>query len=80
MSGRAVSIGGTSAASPTFAGIVALLNDARIEKGLPTLGFLNPLLYAIGAAFPKGFNDITSGNNPGCGTPGFNVSLFAPDK
>jgi hypothetical protein len=50
--------------------IVALLNDARLAKGLPTLGFLNPLLYSDKVA--KTFNDITIGNNPGCGTPGFN--------
>ena len=43
--GKAASIGGTSAASPTFAGIISLLNDARIEKKLPPLGFLNPFLY-----------------------------------
>ena len=47
-----------------------LLNDARLSKGLPSLGFLNPLLYSVGVS---GFNDITVGNNPGCGTPGFNV-------
>ncbi|KAG5717556.1 Tripeptidyl-peptidase sed2, partial [Termitomyces sp. T112] len=35
-------IGGTSASSPTFAGLVALLNDARLSQGLPPLGFLNP--------------------------------------
>lgn len=70
--GRAALIGGTSAASPTFAGIVSLLNDARLSKGLPPLGFLNPLLYTIGQA---GLNDITEGNNPGCGTNGFNVSV-----
>ena len=68
--GRAASIGGTSASSPAFAGIVSLLNDARLSKGLPSLGFLNPLLYSVGVS---GFNDITVGNNPGCGTPGFNV-------
>ena len=74
LSGRPVSIGGTSAAAPTFAAIISLLNDARISKGLPSLGFLNPLLYALQAADPQAFNDITVGNNPGCGTPGFNVS------
>ena len=68
-------IGGTSAAAPTFAGFVALLNDARIKAGLPTLGFLNPLIYSIGATDPTAFNDITTGNNPGCGTEGFNVSF-----
>lgn len=41
--------------------------------GKPSLGFLNPLLYSRGAA---ALNDITQGNNPGCGTLGFNVSLL----
>jgi len=68
-------IGGTSAASPTFAGLVSLLNDARLSKGLPSLGFLNPLIYAIGALVPKGFNDIVGGSNPGCGTEGFNATV-----
>lgn len=67
-------IGGTSASAPAFAALVALLNDARLKKGLPSLGFLNPLIYNIGVNFPEGFNDIIAGNNPGCGTPGFNVS------
>ncbi|KAI0797009.1 tripeptidyl peptidase A [Abortiporus biennis] len=70
LSGFIVSIGGTSAAAPTFAGFVSLLNDARISNGLPPLGFLNPLLYTI----PEAFNDITTGSNPGCGTPGFNAT------
>ena len=74
LSGEAILIGGTSAAAPTFAGFESLLNDARLRKGLPSLGFLNPLLYTIGEFFPDGFNDITVGNNPGCGTEGFNVS------
>lgn len=72
LGGRAVSIGGTSASSPTFAGFVALLNDARLKNKQPPLGFLNPLLYTI----PQGFTDITSGHNAGCGTPGFNVRLI----
>ena len=69
--GEPVLIGGTSASSPAFAGIVALLNDARLSAGLPPLGFLNPFFYSKGAA---GFNDITVGNSTGCGTIGFNVS------
>jgi tripeptidyl-peptidase-1 len=70
--GKVGSIGGTSAASPTVASIISLLNDARISKGMSPLGFLIPLLYS--KAF-SGFNDITAGSNPGCGTTGFNVSL-----
>lgn len=69
--GAPTAVGGTSCAAPTVAGIVSLLNDARLSAGRPALGFLNPLIYAAGAL---GFNNITAGNNPGCGTEGFNVS------
>ncbi|CDO69652.1 hypothetical protein BN946_scf184851.g40 [Trametes cinnabarina] len=66
--GRVESVAGTSASSPTFAGVIALLNDFRISRGKTPLGFLNPLIYSSGVG---GFNDITSGSNPGCGTNGF---------
>ncbi|KAJ7591538.1 tripeptidyl peptidase A [Mycena floridula] len=69
--GQAVHIGGTSASSPAFTGFVALLNDARLSAGKKSLGFLNPLLYSKAVS---GFNDITTGNAPGCGTPGFNAT------
>ncbi|TFY52562.1 hypothetical protein EVJ58_g9946 [Rhodofomes roseus] len=68
-------IGGTSAAAPTVGGIVSLLNDARLAKGLPALGFLNPLIYAIGAIVPDAFNDIVGGSNRGCGTEGFTAEV-----
>jgi len=66
--GRDVSIGGTSASSPAFAGVISLVNDALIAKGRPPLGWLNPWLYSTGHA---ALNDITSGTNPGCNTTGF---------
>ena len=44
-------IGGTSAATPVLAGMVSLINDARLEAGQPTLGFLNPFLYKNKEAF-----------------------------
>jgi tripeptidyl-peptidase-1 len=53
---------GTSASAPAFAGIVALLNDARLKAKKPSLGFLNPLLYAN----PDALNDITLGGSTGC--------------
>ena len=68
--GFAIGVGGTSAACPTFSGIISLLNDARIAAGKPVLGFLNPFLYQNAAAF----NDITTGDNPGCGTSGFEAA------
>ena len=45
------------------ASIIALINDARLRAGKPTLGFLNPLIYLF--AF-KGFTDITTGQTDGC--------------
>ncbi|RPD75592.1 family S53 protease-like protein [Lentinus tigrinus ALCF2SS1-7] len=60
---------GTSASSPGFASMVALINDQLLNAGKPPLGFLNPFLYSQAAA--GAFNDITSGSNPGCGTEGF---------
>ena len=66
-------IGGTSASSPTFAGIIALLNDVRLSDGKPPLGFLNPWIYSSANI---GFNDITIGHNGGCGTYGFIVSVL----
>ncbi|KAH9474991.1 Tripeptidyl-peptidase sed2 [Psilocybe cubensis] len=69
--GRPHMIGGTSAATPVVAGIVAMLNDARLGAGLSPLGFLNPMIYSRGAA---GFNDITVGHNSGCLTSGFNAT------
>ena len=68
--GRTLGVGGTSASAPIVAGIVTLLNEARIAAGKGPIGFLNPTFYAN----PDAFNDITIGNNPGCGTGGFNAT------
>lgn len=61
--GREVLESGTSASAPTFAGVVALLNAARIEAGKPGLGFLNPWIYSAGY---KGLTDIVNGGSRGC--------------
>ncbi|KAI0631107.1 family S53 protease-like protein [Trametes polyzona] len=66
--GKQSGVLGTSASSPTFASVVALLNDELLRAGKKPLGFLNPLLYSKGAA---ALTDIKSGSNPGCGTKGF---------
>lgn len=57
-------VGGTSMAAPQWAAFLALVNEARKDKGFKTIGFLNPILY--GATPPEKiaiFVDITSGNN-----------------
>ncbi|KAJ7860439.1 peptidase S8/S53 domain-containing protein [Mycena olivaceomarginata] len=69
--GRTSSVGGTSASSPTVAGVISLLNDFRISEGKAPLGFLNPLIYSTAKS---GFTDILSGSNPGCGQAGFTAA------
>ncbi|KAM5352648.1 hypothetical protein ACJ41O_005370 [Fusarium nematophilum] len=60
---RQETTGGTSAASPVFGSMVALLNNERFKKGKPPMGFLNPWLYKFGR---DGFTDITVGKSAGC--------------
>jgi tripeptidyl-peptidase I len=51
--------------------MLALVNGERLKKGKKSIGFLNPVLYKF-AYREKGFvKDITEGDNPGCGTSGF---------
>ena len=67
-------VAGTSCATPMFAGVVAALNDVRFNAGRSSLGFLNPLLYKIGAEHPTAFQDITDGSNPQGECPGFEAT------
>jgi subtilase family serine protease len=53
-------IGGTSVGAPTFAGILALINQATASNGL---GNVNPMLYQLAATTPNAFHDVTSGTN-----------------
>lgn len=50
--------GGTSASSPQVAGLIALANEQQVTAGQKPLGFLDPLLYAVG-------------NRPGAATADF---------
>jgi tripeptidyl-peptidase-1 len=70
--GNISTVGGTSASAPTFAAVIALVNDALIAAGRPTLGFLNPWLY--GGAYAA-LTDITIGSSIGCDTLGFPAAV-----
>ncbi len=50
------SIGGTSLSSPLMAGVIAILNQKRLQSGKPLVGFANPLFYSHGT--PSG-SDLT---------------------
>jgi len=56
-------VGGTSAATPTIAGVAAYLNDLSYRKSGKPLGFLNPLFYQMYAEAPEAFTDVTIGDN-----------------
>ncbi len=66
---------GTSASAPTFAGIMADIEQAAGER----LGFLNPTLYSLASSDPSVFHEITSGcsllqpnwNDPAATKPGY---------
>jgi pseudomonalisin len=66
-------VGGTSAASPAFAGIMALVvQHATARQGNANVAFYS-LAGKQGAGGASVFHDITSGNNSVPGLPGFNA-------
>jgi kumamolisin len=59
-------VGGTSAATPLTAAGIALIDQDAEKHGEPTLGFLNPLIYGLGAdaaTRKSAFFDVTTGND-----------------
>ena len=58
--------GGTSFATPRWAGFLALVNQQSIANGHGPVGFINPAIYSLGASssYSSAFHDITSGSNP----------------
>jgi kumamolisin len=57
--GQQETVGGTSAAAPLWAGLIALINQQLAQQGKQAAGFINPTLYQNGSDF----HDITQGNN-----------------
>jgi len=64
-------IAGTSAASPSFAGVMALVVQSQGGKGQ---GTANPALYGLLSAAKNPFHPTPSGNNNVPGVPGFTAS------
>lgn len=58
-SGKVSPVGGTSASTPLFAGLVSLLNEARLDAGKPPMGYLNIWIFQN----PSMFTDVTVGTN-----------------
>jgi uncharacterized repeat protein (TIGR01451 family) len=68
---RYIGVGGTSCASPLWAGFIALVNQMAANNGHAAVGFVNPALYAIatGPNYTSCFHDITTDNNEWSGSP-----------
>jgi subtilase family serine protease len=56
-------VGGTSAAAPLLAGMIALWDQKAHQGGQPKPGFVPPLLYSIAAHAPTSFLDVELGGN-----------------
>jgi subtilase family serine protease len=64
--GDLTAVGGTSAAAPTFAGILALIEQYLVSGSFqttPGVGNANPNLYYIATNNPTAMNDVTVGSN-----------------
>ena len=61
-------VSGTSASTPTVAGMLTLINEARLKKGMKSVGMIGPALYSLasGGDAKRIFNDITNGCNNCC--------------
>ncbi len=80
-SGGWLTVGGTSAAAPMWAAMVALANEQAAKGGKGPLGFLNPALYKIGSGshYNSDFHDITPSSNtsaPSSNDEGFNGGAY----
>ncbi len=68
-------VGGTSAGAPTFAGVVAMINQRLGGRQ----GNINPSLYALAATSSNAFHDVTTGDNKvpcRIGTPDCTTGTF----
>ena len=79
--GIATNFSGTSAGTPSMAGIIAILNQYLTSTGMqsqPGLGNINPALYRLAQNNPEVFHDVTTGSSavpcvtgsPDCGVDG----------
>jgi subtilase family serine protease len=56
-------VGGTSAASPSFAAILALINEYLGNSPPAGIAPVNPILYGLATTAPTVFHDVTAGDN-----------------
>jgi parallel beta-helix repeat protein len=64
-------IGGTSISAPLWAAFTALVNQQATAQGGQSVGFINPVLYALGKnpSYRAYFHDVVSGNSTNSSNP-----------
>lgn len=51
-----------------MAGILSLINDVRLSKGLPSLGYVVPRIWKVAQEYPgEAFVDLATQSNTSCG-------------
>jgi kumamolisin len=67
--------GGTSFATPLWAGYIALANQQAKSNGVPAVGFLNPTIYPLALTSQSTyFHDITGGSNGYSAIAGYDLA------
>ncbi len=72
INGKVFPVSGTSASSPVFAAFITLVNDERLARGKPPVGFLNPSLYKLansGVFRGMAVDSVHNKNNCSAGHP-----------
>jgi hypothetical protein len=75
------SVGGTSLATPQWAGLIAIANALRAQSTLAPIGAVQPALYDLGvqpASYGSAFLDVTVGNDGSCATCDAGVGYDLP--
>ncbi len=83
VNGGWLQVGGTSLASPLWAGFYTIMNEASKGIGFGPIGSFNPTNYRIAEAHSAfgGYNDIVSGNNgqTDLGIAGYSAGRYFDD-
>jgi len=63
-------VGGTSAGTPQWAGLMAIVNSLRTAAGKGDLRWTYNALYSVaaGSAYGANYHDVTAGTNGTCGS------------
>jgi kumamolisin len=80
LNGQGLQYGGTSWSAPTWAGLCALINEARQNNNMAPLPYLNPLIYPLIGS--NCFRDAVNGSNGAYScAPGYDLvtGIGAPD-